>query len=385
MTDFQNNQQPQTQLSQEEEIDIIALAKTVWDKRKIIIKITVVFMIIGLFVAIFTPKQYSSTAILVPQTSQSNSKMGGLSSLAAMAGFNLDMGKSGTELNPMVYPQIVQSIPFRKELIQTKLNFKGIDHQISFYDYYTNPDYAKSNVLGFVKKFTIGLPGTIIKAIRGKKEETDYVITEQKQLIKLSTDEQDLIDAIGKMVYLNVEDRKGYLTLTSIMPEPLATAQMGQKALELLQKYITKFKIEKAQERLKFITERYNEKKMEFKQAQLNLALFRDKNKNIITEIDKTEIERLQSEYQLIFNVYSDLAKQLEAARIQVKEDTPVLTIIEPITIPTESFKPKRKQILLIWTFIGLIIGIGWVFGFEYFKKIKKKWNENKEAEEDVE
>ncbi|MCD6112345.1 MAG: lipopolysaccharide biosynthesis protein [Bacteroidales bacterium] len=385
MTDFQNNQQPQTQLSQEEEIDIIALAKTVWDKRKIIIKITVVFMIIGLFVAIFTPKQYSSTAILVPQTSQSNSKMGGLSSLAAMAGFNLDMGKSGTELNPMVYPQIVQSIPFRKELIQTKLNFKGIDHQISFYDYYTNPDYAKSNVLGFVKKFTIGLPGTIIKAIRGKKEETDYVITDQKQLIKLSTDEQDLIDAIGKMVYLNVEDRKGYLTLTSIMPEPLATAQMGQKALELLQKYITKFKIEKAQERLKFITERYNEKKMEFKQAQLNLALFRDKNKNIITEIDKTEIERLQSEYQLIFNVYSDLAKQLEAARIQVKEDTPVLTIIEPITIPTESFKPKRKQILLIWTFIGLIIGIGWVFGFEYFKKIKKKWNENKEAEEDVE
>ena len=385
MTDYKNNQQPQTQLSQEEEIDIIALAKTVWDKRKIIIKITVVFMIIGLFVAIFTPKQYSSTAILVPQTSQSNSKMGGLSSLAAMAGFNLDMGKSGTELNPMVYPQIVQSIPFRKELIQTKLNFKGIDHQISFYDYYTNPDYAKSNVLGFVKKFTIGLPGTIIKAIRGKKEETDYVITEQKQLIKLSTDEQDLIDAIGKMVYLNVEDRKGYLTLTSIMPEPLATAQMGQKALELLQKYITKFKIEKAQERLKFITERYNEKKMEFKQAQLNLALFRDKNKNIITEIDKTEIERLQSEYQLIFNVYSDLAKQLEAARIQVKEDTPVLTIIEPITIPTESFKPKRKQILLIWTFIGLIIGIGWVFGFEYFKKIKKKWNENKEAEEDVE
>jgi capsular polysaccharide biosynthesis protein len=359
----------------EDEIDLIALAKTVWNGRKTIIKITIVFFIIGLFIAIFTPKKYSVTTVMVPQVTNGKSKLGGLSSLAAMAGFNLNMS-SGSELSPNIYPQIVQSIPFQKELMYTKFNFEGFEEKISIYDYYTDPQYSKFNLLGFVKRFSIGLPGTILKAIRGKRKQSSTIFTNENNLTTLTIEEKKLTKLLDKIVYLNIEKKDGYITLTAIMPEALVAAQLGQTAQQLLQKYITEFKIEKAQAQLSFVEERYIEKKQAFKSAQKTLAQFRDQNKNVSTAIAQTEEEHLQSEYQIAQSVYNELAKQLESSRIQVKEETPVFSIIEPISVPTESFKPKRKQIVFIWIFLGVVFGIGWIFGKNYYLIFKEKWKE---------
>ena len=376
MTDETKNTQQITNI-EEDGIDLIAHAKTVWNERRIVIKTTIIFTIIGLFIAIFTPKQYSVTSIMVPQVSSGQNKLGGFSSLAAMAGLSMDMS-TGSELSPMIYPQIVQSIPFQKELIYTKLNFEGYEEKISFYDYYTNPQYSKFNLLSFVKKFTIGLPGTIMGAIRGKAIIPQNSVETYNNIIQLSSKEKGVIQSLSSSVSLDVDQREGYISLISILHEPLACAQLAEKAQHLLQEYITRFKIEKAKAQLDFVQERYNEKEKEFKHIQEKLARYRDKNKNILTAADRTKMERLESEYQITFAVFIELAKQLENSRIQVKEETPVFSIIEPISVPIERFKPKRKQILFIWVFIGIIIGVALVFGKEYFNKIKKDWqNDN--------
>jgi len=78
----------------------------------------------------------------------------------------------------------------------------------------------------------------------------------------------------------------------------------------------------------------------------------------------------------LIYSVYSELAKQLEQAKIQVKQDTPVFTIIEPISVPIKKSKPNRPMILLIWLFLGGVLGTGVVFGKEFIVPMKKRWNE---------
>ena len=248
-----------TQLTEtEEEIDLILLSKTLWNERKKVIITTVIFAILGLFIAIFTPEQYAVNTILVPQVSGERNNLGGLSSLAAMAGINMDMN-TGSELSPLIYPQIVQSIPFKMELMKTKLNFEGYNEKISFYDFYTDPQYSKFNLLSSIKKYTIGLPGIIIKAIRGEKKlPIDSV--ETNNMLQLSEKEMDLINLLSSNVYLNVNEKEGFITLSAIMPEARAAAQLGQKAQGLLQKKIIEFKIEKAKAQLEFIQERYNEK-----------------------------------------------------------------------------------------------------------------------------
>lgn len=359
----------------DDEIDLIALARTIWNGRMTVIIITIIFSILGLVVAIVTPKQYKVNTIMVPQLSGQENNLGGLSSLAAMAGINMDMN-TGSELSPMIYPQVVQSIPFQMELMKTKLNFEGYDEKISFYDFYTDPQYAKFNIISAIKKYTVGLPGIIIKAIRGKKKKSVYSDEESNRIIQLSEEEKELSELLSKCVYLDVNQKDGYITLTSVMPEARAAAQIGQKAQSLLQEKIIEFKIGKAKSQLEFVQERYNEKEKEFNKIQEKLARSRDKNKNIITEIGKTELERYQGEYLIISSVFSELSKQLENSKIQVKKETPVFSIIKPVIVPNEKSKPNRPLILIIWTFLGGIIGSGWIFGKQFFESIKTKWNE---------
>jgi uncharacterized protein involved in exopolysaccharide biosynthesis len=60
-------------------------------------------------------------------------------------------------------------------------------------------------------------------------------------------------------------------------------------------------------------------------------------------------------------NLYGELAAQLEQAKISVKETMPVLTVINPVTVPYKKSKPQRAMILMAFTFLGGVLGIGLV------------------------
>ncbi len=362
---------------EDDEIDLIALAKTLWNGRKLIVKTVLIFMSIGLIIALFSQKQYTASSTMVPQLSKNQSKLGGLSSLAAMAGFNLDMNMETSELSPYVYPQIVQSVPFQLELMEAPFKFEGIDKRISIYDYYM--DYAKPNVISIVMKYTIGLPFLIIKALKPDKPETQPTFASDSLFyspIALTEDQESIRKMLSERVTLETNDKEGYVVLYASAHDPNLAAQVAHKAQSLMQKYITDFKIKKASAQLKFIEERCAEKKKEFEAAQTKLAVFVDRNKSVTSAIARTEQERLQNEYKLAFEVYSQLAQQLEQAQIKVKEDTPVFSIVKPVTVPIEKSKPNRPLILIIWTFLGGIIGVGWIFGKQFLATVKTKWNE---------
>lgn len=368
MTEELKNQQHHTS---NDEIDLISLAKTIWDERKTIIISVIISAIIGVTIALFSPKEYTASTTIIPQVSNGTSKLGGLSSLAAMAGFNLDMGSNSAELSPMIYPQILTSIPFQLEIMNTQFNFPGIEKPISLFQYYT--EIKKPGFFVLTKKYTIGLPGTIIKTLNLSSSTTNTPTT--NGLIYLTEEQNQICKFLEESISLEVNDKDGYLTLSSRFYNAKLAAQITEKALQLLQQYITAFKIKKASAQLKFIEERYTVNKIEFEEAQAVLADFRDHNRNVTSARTRTQEERLQSEYQLAFDVYSGLAQQLEQAQIKVKEDTPVFSIIKPVTIPVEKSKPKRALILVIWIFLGGIFGIGWIFGKQFLATIKQQWS----------
>jgi len=363
-----------TTVAAEDEIDLIALAKTIWDSRKFIIKMLVVFALLGVAVALLTPKEYTASSTMVPQLSDGSSRSSSLSSLAAMAGFNLNMDNSARDLSPYVYPQIVQSVPFQLELMNTPFSFSDVDHPVSLYAYYT--EYAKPGVLAIIKKYTIGLPFVILGAIKGKpEEEAPVTLTNADETIRLTQDQESVRKILASSVSLETNDKDGYVVLRANFQEAKLAAQVAQKAQELLQRSITEFKIEKAKAQLDFIEERYAEKKEEFEKAQAALAEFRDRNKNVTSALARTQEERLQSDYQLAFEVYSQLAQQMEQAQIKVKEDTPVFAVIKPVTVPLED-NNSGAMTLIIWTFIGGVLAIAWIFGKQFLATVKERWKE---------
>lgn len=364
-----NTKNTNSQHSEEDDIDLIALAKTLWECRKTVIKTTVVFMIIGLLIAILAPKEYTASTTLLPQTSEP--KVGGsLGGLAAMAGINLGGLSSDSGISPMLYPQIISSIPFQKQLLHTKLNIEGQTKPITFKKYFL--DIYNPGILATLKKYTLGLPIILIKAIKGNPEINTSV---DDGILRFSNDEKELFEILSANLIIDVNDTDGFVTISTKMPEPVAAAQITLKAQQLLEKTIIDLKTQKSNEQLKFLQERFNEKEIEFKQAQQKLANLRDRNFNLTTARGQTLLDRYQAEYDLAYGVYSELAKQLEAQRLLVKEDTPIFTVLKPVVVPIEKSAPNRPLILIVWTMFGIILGFAVVLSKKILLPLKDNWN----------
>lgn len=348
----------------EQEIDLVELIQRMWINRGLILKLTVIFMVVGVFVALFSSKVYTASCDVVPQTSDGSgsSKM---SSLAALAGINLNQSMDVKALSPLVYENILRSTTFRKELMQTPIEFEKAGKAVSFYEYYTSKEYNKPSVLGYIKKYTIGLPFVILNAIRGEQElpQMSAAGDAAQQIESLTEDEYKVSQILSQAVTITLTEKKGFVTITANMPEAVAAAQLAQATLSLLQKYITEFKIDKVQSNLDFVQSRYDEAKKNFEDIQFRRAKHRDANQNVIKHSARVEQEKLDAEYTLAMTLYTELAKQLEQAKISVKETAPILTVINPVTIPYKKTKPQRAAILLAFTFLGVAAGAGLVLG----------------------
>lgn len=372
MTVEQINKQEET------EIDLIEVIRKLWAKRKFILKVTVVFMALGVLIALFSPKEYTAGCTMVPQIGEKTTG-GNLSGLAAMAGINLGSNSGGDVLMPNVYPKILSSVPFQKELMQTEIKFEDYEQPVRLLDYYTGEEYRKFSLLGTIKKYTIGLPGLILGALSKEEATPGLPDSASSGIQSLSKEEDDCMKILANLVTLTVNDKEGYITLSASMPEPVAAAQLVYKVQVLLQKYVTEFKIEKARANLEFIEERYADAKSEFERKQEELAEFRDANRNFASAVAKTTEERLSNEYAVVLGVYSELAKQREQANIQVKEDTPIFAVVEPVTVPTERSKPKRALICVAFTFLGGFCGVGLVLVLPFLAQVSgarrlRKW-----------
>jgi LPS O-antigen subunit length determinant protein (WzzB/FepE family) len=355
------------QHQEEDAIDIIALLKQLWVARKTMLKITMLFLFLGLFVAIFSKKEFTASTTFVP-ANQGEGTKGNLGSLASLAGISLGGATGSAEISPELYPQIVQSIPFQLELLQTKLTIDGQEKPISYKEYYDT--IYSAGVLGNVKKYTLGLPGVLLSFF--KTDAKQEIVSQENQILSLSQQDNDLIEQLAAQISLAVNDKEGFVTISATMPEAKASAQLTLKAQTLLQDYALKFKTQKSIEQLKYIEDRYLEKQQEFTKIKIEFARFQDQNNAVNTALGKTMLLQLQSDYDLFFSVYTELAKQLETQRLQVKKDTPLFTVLKPVNIPIERSAPKRFLILAVYLFLGLVLSIGYVLVRPIVLNVKK-------------
>lgn len=378
---MQENVNPNMPLDEEEGINIMALVRSLWNGRKTVILTTCIFMVLGLVAALTMKHEFAVSTVMVPQMNSKSSSS--LSSLASLAGFDLSSATSGSELSPLIYPQIVNSVPFRKELMYTPLHYSDVDTMVCMYTYLTDT-LSKPTFFGYVTKYTIGLPGVIMKAIRGEKP--DIVLPQgstdstQVKPVVISRKEEKILKKIAENISLSVDKKEGYITLNVRGSEPIQTAELAMKAQQLLQDEVTRFRIEKSENELEYIQARYDEIKKEAEQYQEQLARINDRSQNLAGSRYNIERDRVQAKYNVANSIYSEMAKQLEQAKMQVKKDTPVFTVIQPVTVPVRSVNSRAKT-LIVWTFLGGILGCGIVLGKEYWPKLKAQFagDQNKE------
>ena len=117
----------------------------------------------------------------------------------------------------------------------------------------------------------------------------------------------------------------------------------------------------------------FKERQQEYYIAQKKYANYMDSHDNIILQSVRTEQERLQNDMDLAYQMYSQVASQLQVARAKVQEEKPVFAIVEPAVVPLYPSGVSRKVYVLSLIFLSVCIVIFWkLFGEDILDKFKE-------------
>jgi hypothetical protein len=354
------NSSQQPHIEAEDQIDIIALLSKVWAGRKFVIKSAVIAAVIGVLVAILTPNTYTASSMFTPNSSGSSpAGASGLKGLASLAGINIgSMTEGSKEISPMLYGKILESYTFKKSLLDAPL--KNLEEVSSLRDYFEQKSFS---FFGTVKEYTIGLPSKIIKSFKSDTKEASFQSVEG--LSTISENEFEYFKVIDEMLTLNINDKDGYLEIVGESKFPQLAAQLVKNAENILQNQIIAIKTKSSLELLAYLEEQYILKNNLLTEAQDNLASFKDRNLNISRSSFSNAQTRLETTLQIETSVFQNVVTQLEQVKLQVAKDTPVFSFLKPVVVPTEKSAPKRSLIVIIWLFLGLVIGIGYLLAKE--------------------
>lgn len=334
----------------EDEIDLVKLLKKVYTKKRLIIKYSIISAFFGVVFTLLQANQYTSSTTFIPQLS-SDLKTGGssLSGLASLAGIDLGEMEGSSEFPPSLYPQVVESVPFRLDLLSSKIKLN--DTELTIREYFlehNNPfNYNRT-----IKKYTIGLPSLVLGIFKNETATT----LKSTPIYLVSKEDEELFVNLSKFLSLSINKKEGFITMSFTDVNNKIAAQIVKIAQTQLQEKIIEFKVKSSKELLDFTVEQYNTKKSNFEMLQDERAIFVDKNINISSSLFQNKLNRIERELNIAQNVVQQLATQVEQAKLQVNKDTPVFTTINPVSIPFEKSAPKRSFIVIVFLFSGFVL-----------------------------
>ena len=355
----------QNQHTSEDEIDLIELFKKVYSEKKLIFKATLFAVVLGIVYALFQPNEFTSSTTFIPQLS-SGVKTGGssLGGLASLAGINLGGMESSSEFPPTLYPQVVESVGFKLDILNSIVNLN--DEEILVIDYFTNQGFSFS-IIDIIKKYTIGLPSLVFSSFNSQD-----VVPSKSEIYSVKEEDKNLFNHISDAMSLSINDKEGFITISFTDSDKNIAAQITQITQNLLQEKIIEFKNQSSNEMLDFAIKQYEENKNSYEKLQDERAIFVDKNINISSSLFQNKLDRIESEVNISESIVQQLASQVEQAKLQVNKDTPVFTTIQPVTIPFERSAPKRSLIVIVFGFLGIVVSVGYVLVKEPLNEILK-------------
>ena len=357
---------PATEDDDELQIDWMGILRQVLAIRKKLYKAAAVGVVLGILIALGTPKQYTVSITLSPEMGSGKSGSGLASMAASFLGGSIG-SDSPDALNATLAPDIVASTPFLLELFDARVVSQDKQIDTTFTAYL---DEQKSSWIGYVLKAP-GMAISGIKSLFSDKEEKTATI--QKGAIELNEKDAAKLEGLRQQIMADVDKKTAITTLSVTLQDPKVTATIADSVVSKLQQYITAYRTSKAKEDCQYLEKLYKERQQEYYDAQQRYARYVDANSNVVFQSTLAERERLQNDMNLAYQVYSQVAQQLQVARAKVQEEKPVFAVVEPAVVPLNPSGTSRKVIVLGFIFLAVAFTGAWeLLGKKYWQLLKE-------------
>ena len=315
--------------------------------------------VLGIVIGFSTPKTFTSRVVIAPEI-MTRATSGGLSSLASLAGINMNNMALTDAMHPDMYPAIINSSNFYLSLFDLPVTFENRDTLVKtdLYDYMAN--YWKHPWWGYV----LGLPHMAaagVKSIFSKKEDPDDAEGHATvDSLRLTREQEGVVKALSKNITATVEKRTYLLTIGVTMQDRDIAAQVANAVVDRLKGFVTSYRTEKAKENRDYYKDLYDQTRADYLSAQRAYSYYVDTHQGVMTKSSLVYQTQLQNEAQLRFQMFSQTAQNLQAAEAKVQLESPVLVVIQPGVAP-HAGKPSKVRLAILFFILGAALCFGWI------------------------
>jgi hypothetical protein len=175
-----------------------------------------------------------------------------------------------------------------------------------------------------------------------------------------------------RRITTDVNRETGTVTLRVALNSPRAATEVSSWLLQELDQFNTMRRQTSARNRRKFLENRLTELEKEQTRVGDWVRGFLEANRQYQdAPALMFEARRRQARLDQISEVLTNVRRDYENARTDEVNDTPLLTVVEPPTVPVRRSFPQRKLIVVLAAVSSLLIGMA----MAYFGEALREWN----------
>jgi uncharacterized protein involved in exopolysaccharide biosynthesis len=329
------------------EIDVVAVFKVLLAQWKFLARFAGVGAVLGVIVALCTPKTFTAGVTLAPEMSSGGIGLSG--NLADMASsFGIDIGgKSSVDaIYPELYPDIFATTDFLLSLYDVPVRLKEDDTVRKYIDH-----FKKDLKIPFwnYPKIWIAQMLTPKEGNNGKNGARDP--------FRLSKEDDQIIEGMRNSIICTVDKKTSVININVIDQDPLVAAIMADTLQRRLQLYITKYRTKKARNDYDFYKKLSQQLRLDYERSREIYTSYADANQGVQLQSLQVKIEELENNMQLKYDNYKNSLELMRQAHAKIQERTPAFVILERPLMPHKASSAPRAIIVLLWIFLFVVVG----------------------------
>lgn len=341
-------------VKEERVIDVPALLKKMWDhKRPFFISVPIAAAL-AVFIVLCIPRYYTCEVKLAPEQNSVGSA-GSIGALATQFGLDLSSGLGEDAISPDIYPDLMQSRDFQVALFPVKIVTDDGKIKTDYYTYMSKMQKSPwwSSCISAVRKLFKSKDST---AEQGGKVNS----------FRLTKEQTDVANAIGGNVTCRVDKKTDIISIVTTAQDPLVCATLAEAVADKLKKFIVDYRTKKARTDLENLLPLEREAQQKYEKAREAYANYSDANQDAVLLRYRSKMEDMENRMQLLYNSYSALTVQVQAAQAKLREKTPVFTTIQNATVPLKPAGPKRMITVIAVVLLTFILTAVYVINKDY-------------------
>ena len=353
-------------LNDEMEIDLMDVLRKIISIRKTLYKAAGVGVIIGIIVYLSIPKQYTVNVTLSPEMGGSKSGNGLVGIAASFLGSGVSSGDSSDALNASLSSEIVSSTPFLLELLSIDIPAPDGNGNMVLDTYLDDQSSPWWN-------YVIGFPNMMVGGVKSLFSEGTLDTLEnvgRRGTLELSQEQNTKVNVLRNSVKASIDTKTAITNVSVSLQSPKVAAVVADSVVHKLQEYITDYRTSKVKDDCAYLEKLFKERQREYYTAQKKYANYVDTHDNLVLQSVRTEQERLQNDMSLAYQIYSQVANQLQVARAKVQEEKPVFAVVEPAIVPLNPSGMKLMIYVIVFVLFSITTTIVWKFLVKNILKI---------------